>query len=77
MIEIKENKMSLEVLMLESVGSCIDTNGITYPLNIDDTPDLNSGVHIDDCDPEWFAGLSDSDRIELDNFWLNMHALKN
>ena len=69
--------MSLEVLMLESVGSCIDTNGITYPLNTDGTPDTDAGVHIDDCDPEWFNGLSDPDRVELDNFWLNMHALNN
>tara|TARA_R110000824_G_scaffold144412_1_gene312330 strand:- start:733 stop:990 length:258 start_codon:yes stop_codon:yes gene_type:complete len=57
----KENKMSLEVLMLESVGSCIDCTGTTYPLNIDGTPDTDSGVHFSECTGEWYDGLSKDD----------------
>ena len=59
--KIKENKMSLEVLMLESVGSCIDCTGTTYPLNVDGTPDLSSGVHFSECTHEWYDGLSQDD----------------
>ena len=59
----KENKMSLETLMLESVGCCITCDGTTYPLNIDGTPDMNDGmdVHIGDCNDQWFGALSSED----------------
>ena len=43
----KENKMSMNVLMLESVGSCVDCNGMTYPLNTDGTPDELIGIKIE------------------------------
>ena len=61
--------MSLNVLMLESVGSCVDNNGTTYPLNVDGTPDMNSGVHYSDCCEEWLYGLSFDDAAEL-NDWV-------
>jgi len=69
--------MSLEVLILESVGSCVDTSGVTYPLNIDGTPDTDAGVHVDDCSPEWFDSMSDEDHAEFDRWWVNLHALNN
>ena len=50
-----------KVTILESVGSCIDDYGITYPLQIDNTPDLNCGVHIDECSDEWWDNLSNDD----------------
>ena len=53
--------MSLNVLLLESVGSCIDCTGTTYPLNVDGTPDTNNGVHFSDCEQEWFDGMSEND----------------
>ena len=65
----KENKMSLNVLVLESVGSCVDTNGVTYPLNVHGTPDLNSGVHYSDVSEEFLNGLSFNDAAEL-NDWV-------
>ena len=65
----KENKMSLNVLMLESVGSCVDSNGTTYPLNVDGTPDTNSGVHYNDVSEEFLNGLSFDDAAEL-NDWV-------
>jgi len=65
----KENKMSMSVLMLESVGSCIDCTGTTYPLNIDGTPDLSSGVHYSDVCEEFLNNLSFDDAAEL-NDWV-------
>ena len=65
----KENKMSMNVLMLESVGSCIDTDNITHPLNIDGTPDMNSGVHYKDTSEEFLNNLSFNDAAEL-NDWV-------
>ena len=50
-----------KVTILESVGSCIDSNGITYPLQSNNTPDLNCGVHIDECCDEWWDNLSNND----------------
>jgi len=61
-LKVKENKVSLEVLVLESVGSCIDGVGITYPLQVDGTPDKDNGVHILDIEPqEWWDSLSVED----------------
>ena len=57
----KENKMSLNILVLESVGSCIDLNCMTYPLQTDGTPDTDNGVHFSDCEQEWFDGMSEDD----------------
>ena len=64
-LKVKENKMSMNVLVLESVGSCVDTNGVTYPLNVDGTPDMNSGVHFCDVSNEWFDSLSTKDYSEF------------
>ena len=51
----------LEVTILESVGSCIDNDYITYPMNTDNTPDVNSGVSLVDCCNEWYDNLSNDD----------------
>ena len=61
--------MSLNVLMIESVGSCIDCTGTTYPLNVDGTPDLSSGVDWLDTTDEWSESLSEEDAGLLDD-WL-------
>ena len=61
--------MSMEVLVLESVGSCVDTEGMIYPMNVDNTPDLNCGGHIEDTCDEWFEALSEEDAGLLDD-WL-------
>jgi len=65
----KENNMSLNVLMLESVGSCIDTAGTVYPMNVDNTPDTNCGVDWLDTTDEWSESLSEEDAGLLDE-WL-------
>ena len=61
--------MSLNVLMLESVGSCVDCSGMTYPLKVDGTPDTDSGVHYNDVSEEFLNGLSFDDAAEL-NDWV-------
>ena len=61
--------MSLEVLVLESVGSCVDTDGMVYPMNVDDTPDLNCGSDWLDTTDEWSESLSEEDAGLL-NDWL-------
>ena len=61
--------MSMNVLMLVSVGSCVDCNGMTYPLNVDGTPDMNSGVDWLDTTDEWSESLSEEDAGLLDD-WL-------
>ena len=61
--------MSLNVLVLESVGSCMDTDGVVYPMNVDDTPDTNSGVDWIDTTDEWSESLSDDDN-DLLHDWL-------
>ena len=61
--------MSLNVLVLESVGSCIDTEGMVYPLNVDDTPDTNCGSDWLDTTDEWSESLSEEDAGLL-NDWL-------
>ena len=67
--------MSMNVLVLESVGSCIDTDNVTHPLNEDGTPDMYDGmaVHVGDCNDEWLGSLSESDHLELTQWvwWVN------
>lgn len=59
----------MEVLVLESVGSCVDTDGMVYPMNVDDTPDLNGGSDFLDTTDEWSEALSEEDAGLLDD-WL-------
>ena len=61
--------MSLNVLVLESVGSCMDEDGTVYPMNTDNTPDTNSGVDWLDTTDEWSESLSEEDAGLL-NDWL-------
>ena len=51
--------MSLNVLVLESVGSCVDPDGIIYPINVDGTPDTNGGIDWLDTTDEWLNIYSD------------------
>ena len=61
--------MSMNVLVLESVGSCVDANGMVYPMNVDDTPDLNCGTDFINTTDEWSETLSEEDAGLLDD-WL-------
>ena len=76
--KVKENKMSMNVLMLESVGSCIDTDNMVYPLDVNNTPDFDNGVHVSMTSDEWLGALSLEDTTAM-NDWVwkqNEHAVK-
>ena len=69
--------MSLNVLVLESVGSCIDEGGTVYPMNVDNTPDTNCGVDWVETDDEWSTSLSNEDAGLLDDWLLeNNYSVK-
>ena len=55
--------MSLNVLILESVGSCVDSEGYIYPLNVDGSPDRDAGVHYSECTGEWYDSLNEEDYL--------------
>ena len=59
----------MEVLVLESVGSCVDTEGMIYPMNVDSTPDLSCGSDFLDTTDEWSEALSEEDAGLLD-YWM-------
>ena len=54
---------------LESAGSCIDRDGVVYPMNADGTIDTNCGVDWLDASDEWDDSLSEED-CGLLNDWL-------
>ena len=60
----------MNVLVLESVGSCVDTEGMIYPMNVDNTPDTNNGVDWLDTTDEWFESLSDEDVVSFDEWMI-------
>ena len=62
----------MEYLRLDSVGTFVDTNNVTFPMNGDDSVDLDNPVHVGDCDDEWLGALSDEDRVKmLEWVWKN------
>ena len=62
----------MNVLVLESVGSCVDTDGMVYPMNIDDTPDLNGVSDFLDTTDEWSEALSEEDAGLLDEWMIKI-----
>ena len=53
----------MNIIKLKSVGTAIDTDTLkTYAINIDNTIDYNSCVHLDDCCIEWWYSLSITDK---------------
>ena len=54
-----------QVMILESVGSCIDEEGCIYPLNCDGTPDFMITYHLDDVDEEFWDTISDEDSVRV------------
>ena len=71
--------MSMNVLMLESVGSCVDTDNVTHPLNVDGTPDMDEGMsaHVGDCNDEWLGALSSEDLSAMNEWvWKNNKEMK-
>ena len=52
-----------QVMILESVRTCIDNEGYIYPLNCDGTPDFMITYHLDDVDEEFWNTISDEDSV--------------
>ena len=50
-----------QVMILESVRTCIDDQGNIYPLNCDGTPDFMITYHLDDCGEDFWNTISDED----------------
>ena len=61
----------MSFIKLESVGTAIDENGVTHPINADGTIDMDEGMAVDwiDTDDEWSSSLSNEDAALLDD-WL-------
>ena len=53
----------IKKVILESVNSVIDNNGLVYPMDNDTAYDGNEtiGVPVELCDGEWFDNLSTED----------------
>ena len=51
------------MVRLESVGTVLDNDGMTYPMLADGSYDVNAGEHLDDIplDSDWMKNLSESD----------------
>jgi len=54
----------VEGTALESVGTYLTVDGMTYPLLVDGSYDTANGVHLLDIEPDgdWANSLSDEDR---------------
>ena len=55
-------------IILKSVGSYIETDGMVGPLMANGLPDISEGVrtHINDASEEWLENLSDEDRETIE-----------
>ena len=59
---------------LDSVGSTITSEGLVFPIDCSEAPETASeaeemsGVHITDCDEEWFMNLSKDECYEVLDF---------
>jgi len=65
-LESKEVFMNgLDYIELESNGTALYVNGMTYPINEDGTHDTydGMGVHIQDCSTEWWSYMSMEDAL--------------
>tara|TARA_Y100000310_G_scaffold281177_1_gene301500 strand:+ start:874 stop:1104 length:231 start_codon:yes stop_codon:yes gene_type:complete len=59
------------MVLLESVGTYLDTdNGMTYPANADDTPDMDNPYPLEDIEDgdEWMLALSGKDFDVVANY---------
>ena len=61
------------LVKLESVGTALDsTTGMTYPMYVDGTHDVDGGIHLEDVDSEWFHSLSSEDNIMVNEVMLEL-----
>ena len=63
----------IDYMELESVGSCIDRDGIVYPMNVDGTIDTNCGVDWLETSDEWSESVSEEDNGLLCDWLLEIN----
>jgi len=67
----------MNLLKLNSVGSVLDMeDNVVYPQLVGGLPDLNMGVHLDECSDEWVLSLSMEDKKKF-NFPQASNVLRN
>ena len=63
-----------DYIELDSVGSVLTSENMVFPLDCDEAPETASeaeemmGVHLYDCDDEWFNSLSSDDLTDFFEF---------
>ena len=50
---------------------------MTYPMNNDNTPDMDLDVFIEECTDEWFMSLSPMDNSEVQDIRINIGSYPN
>ena len=67
----------MDYIELESNGTALYKNGMTYSINADGTHDTYelSGVHIMDCSEEWWSYMSMADALILFPFLAEISEL--
>ena len=71
----------MNYIELESNGSLVTNEGIVFPIDCSEAPETASdaeemmGVHIMDCDNEWWESMSCQDAVRLFPFLANISEL--
>ena len=56
----------MTLIKLESVGTVMDTYGMTYPMNLDGTADTSMSLHVLDIEAwDWWDNLSTEDIVQI------------
>ena len=66
----------LETTILTSVNSAITSDGMVYPLNKSNEPEIHNGIHISEYTDDWMESLSENDynRVINRGFETCMHG---
>ena len=72
---------NLNYIEVESVGSLVQEDGLVFPIDCSEAPETASeaeemsGVHITDCDDEWFMSMSKDDCYTMFEFLDSVGAI--
>tara|TARA_R100001163_G_C4928628_1_gene105566 strand:+ start:243 stop:590 length:348 start_codon:yes stop_codon:yes gene_type:complete len=70
-IKFKKGEKNMNYIDLNSVGSTVTDEGMVFPIDCSEAPETASeaeemmGVHIMDCDDEWWTNMSCEDAVKL------------
>lgn len=54
------------LVKLESVGCVLDTKELlVYPMNADDSIDIENWVELHECDDDWYLSLDEEDTMNV------------